>query len=377
MRLAIIYWRMIHSVGGIATGVNIMRNAALAYGDTCDILVSDSQRRKCQVWPQRKWIRGGDTNIWVCGEAHHHPWLVKRTIRWLEANYDAIFFAYPVPHKTTYYPTPDFIPLYEVNLPKVAWLVDGYWGLYSHWAKAVINKLDGILCPIPTYADPLREDGVTVPIKVSGFPFQPQLGPVAPKSGRPLIVWPNQWKDIKGIQPFMEHIPKIHEYCDGITEFELYSCGIRYYQIRSSPHWRRAVKRDLFKGYNGTGPATYFGNVDHPTAIDAIQRAWFTVNLQGCGTKQAPYKQGSYNNTEVEALYYGACPILHRSASKTILPEDIYLKVRHAGDLPVTIHDAIHDGVALDPVRRKRAQEFVLDTHLASARYLDLRKMLT
>jgi hypothetical protein len=376
MRIAIIYWRMIHSVGGIAIHLNRLRDAAIRHGDTCHILVSDSQRRKPRIYPERKWIRGGDTNIWICGEAHHHPWLVKRTIRWLEANYDAVVFGYPCPHRTTYYPSPDFLPIYDVKLPKVAWVMDGYWEMYRHWAKTAISKLDGILCPLATYAQPLRDDGITVPVRISAFPFWPQSGSLPPKSERPLIVWPNQWKDIKGIRPFIEEIPRIHEYCEGITDFELYSCGIRYYQLRSSACWRNAVGRDLFKAHHGRGVATYYGNVDHPTALNAIQRAWFTVNLQGCGTKQAPYKRGSYNNTEVEALYYGACPVLHRSASKTALPDDVYQRVRHAGDLPSVIHDSIHDGFALDPKRRQRARDFVLDVHLASSRYLEMREML-
>ncbi len=382
MRLAIIYWRLVHSVGGIATHLNRLRDAAIVYGDTCDILLSDSQfHQKCKVYPERKWIRGGDTNIWVCGQAPHHPETVQRTIKWLERNYDAILFGFICPHKTTAYPNPDFVPLYDTNLPKVAWIMDGYWEMYSHWARKVVDKLDGILCPLETYAQPLRNDGITVPIKISAFPFAPQPeawrhGPLPSKPERPLVVWPNQWKDIKGIEPFLAEIPKIHEYCDGITDFELYSCGIRYYQLRSTPTWRAAVGQDLFKGFSGQGPATYYGNVDHPVALDAIQRAWLTVNLQGSGTRRAAYKRGSYNNTEVEALYYGACPVLHRSASRTAIPEGLYQSVRHAGDLPSVIHDSIHDGFALDPTRQRRAREFVLDVHNAADRYLDVRNML-
>jgi hypothetical protein len=380
MRLAIIYWRMIHSVGGIATSLNTMRKAALQAGDTCHILLSDCQvTKRPQVFPERKWVSGGDTKIWICGEAPHHPDNVEQTVRWLEANYDAIFFGFICPHKTTAYPEPKFLPIYNCRLPKVTWITDGYWDTYAHWANPLLPKLRGIICQLESYALPLRQLGVCespggrLPrLKISGIPFLPQVGRLTTRSMTPLLVWPNQWKDVKGIKPFLEQVPLLPY----DLSVELYSCGIRYYQLRSDPCWDKAVCTDKFKGHNGHGRATYFGNVDLPVVLSALQRAWFTVNLQGMKSRKETYKRGSYNNTELEALYYGACPILHRSTLQTNLPQDTYLAVRSAEEIPDAVYDAIGLGYALDPARQRRARDFVLDKHLASSRYQDLKDLL-
>lgn len=373
MRLAIIYWRMIHSVGGIATHLNSLRTAAIKYGDTCDILMSDSQKSKrAQVFPERKWVAGGDTKIWIDGELPHHPTNVESSLQWLEDNYDAILFSQVTQHKTTAYPEPHFKAVYESRLPKASLCTDGFWDKEEHWGEELLPRLLAVFAVAPSYSIPLQKRGYSRLVQ-SCQPFQPRLGNSKPRSKTPLIVWPNQWKDLKGIKPFLEQVPKLHK----SVGVDLYSCGIRYYQLRKEPCWREAVKKDLFKGYNGDGRAIYYGNVDQDEITDAYQRAWFTVNLHGMRSKLESYIKGSYNYTEVEALWYGACPILHERVLQTIIPRDCYIAVASPDEIPNAVHEAIKSGFALSPERQRKAREFVIKYHLASKRYLDIRNVLT
>lgn len=367
MRIACVYWST-SSVGGIATHLNSLRKAAIRAGDSFDILhSSDWKRKPPALFPERQWIRGGDTRIWVDGEVPQNA----ASAKWLEARYDAVVYGFICPHPTKAYPEPAFLPLYDVALPKVAWVMDGYWADYAEWAEPLLPRLKAVLCPLESYATPLRKMGLKN-LVISPFPFSPQVGRTEPRSPTPLLVWPNQWKNIKGVTQFLEVVPEIPEE----VRVDLYSNGIRYYQLRTSDAWKAAVGKDLFQGYGGEGRATFYGNVDVPEIAKAYQRAWFTVNLQGMTTKKETYRRGSYNNTEVEALFYGACPVLHVSTAGTDLPKDVYLPVTAASEIPAAVRYGIDTGFALDPKRREKARDFVVGKHLASARYRDLRDCL-
>lgn len=371
MRIACVYWTT-SSVGGIATHLNSLRTAAMRNGDIFDILHTSVWKTKTPtLFKERQWIRGGDTRIWVDGEFSHHPARVKEAVKWIETNYDAILFGFICPHKRKDYPDPDFLPLYDADVPKAAWVMDGYWHDYAEWAEPLLERLEGVLCPQESYASPIRELGYKK-LVISPFPFVPALGKRLPKDKQPLLIWPNQWKDIKGIRYFLKIVPEIPKQ----VNIELYSNGIRYYQSRTEDFWKAAVGEDKFQGFNGSGRATFFGNIDLPEITKVYQRAWFTCNLQGMTAKNATYKLGSYNNTEMEALYYGACPILHSTAKGTALPRDVYLTVETAEEIPVVVAKALKDGFALDPERRGKAAQFVLDRHLASKRYEDVRSLL-
>jgi hypothetical protein len=370
MRIACVTWYT-SSVGGIATHLNTLRRAAIREGDHFDILHSRNWKNKTPaLFPERKWIRGGDTNIWVDGEIPSGERNAESSARWLEANYDAVLFGFICPHQRKNYPRPEFLPLYDTRLPKVAWVMDGYWHDYSHWAEPLLPKLKGVLCPLESYASPLRALGVKN-LVISPFPFLPALGRSEPKSSTPLLVWPNQFKDIKGLRYFLAAVPDLPNEVD----VEMYSNGIRYYQWRTTDLWKKTVKTDHWQGFHGEGRAQFFGNVDLPVITKVYQRAWFTVNLQGITARNDTYRQGSYNNTEVEALWYGACPILHESTLKTDLPPEVYLPVGGGQEIPNVVRAALAPNFALDPIRRARAREFVADKHLASKRYQDVKRL--
>lgn len=364
MKVACIYWKT-SSVGGIATHLNAIRTAAISAGDTFDILHSTDWKTKSPtLFNERQWIRGGDTKIWVDGELPQ----TQESVKWLNESYDAIYFGCICPHPTKAYPHPKFIQLYESNLPKVAGVTDGYWHEYAEWGRLCVPKVKRIVVVQPTYADVLKQEGIKVDVLLA--PFCPQLGRMEPKSTTPLLVWPNQWKNIKGITQFLKEVPNLPKE----VKVELYSNGIRYYQLRTDPVWAAAVDKDLFQQFHGKGRATFFGNVDVAEISKAYQRSWFTVNLQGMNSRKVAYQKGSYNLTEVEALYYGALPILHSSATQTSLPKEIYIPVSTAEEIPNAIRTGIK-GMVLDPKRRSIAREYVLDNHLASKHWRSLKEM--
>lgn len=375
MRLAIVCWEMVGQIGGIATHLNTLRKAAIEYGDKCDILYSAPEvSKKPHLFKHRTKIVGKDNWIWCDGLVPHHPKNVQDSVEFLQQNYDAMCYGFLCPTETKYYKEPYFLPLVtDVELPGVGWVMDGNFATYPDWVTSVVVNLDGILCPLKSYATPVHDSGIRVTI--SAFPFIPNevANPDLPKADKPLMVWPNQWKSIKGVQKFVEQLDKLDEI--GV-DVELYSCGIDYWRMSKTRLWGYQIGEDRFSGRHGSGEAIYFGTVEHNQILEAFQRAHYTCNFQGMNARELTYRQGSYNNSEVEALYYGACPVLHSSVYNTDIPSEVYLAVDSAGQMPRVVKEAIKDNFALHPERQKRAREFVLDVHLASNRYLDMRNLL-
>lgn len=369
MRVACIYWQMVGQIGGIATRLNRLRSCAIRQGDTFDILLSGPRKsKKPGLFEERKWMQNKDTCIWTCGEAPHHPHNVDQTVKWLEDNYDVLLMGYICPNKTKKYPDPLFLKLYQSKLPKVAYISDGYWDVYKDWGELCLPYVNAVVAPQKAYLDPVSENYDTK-TQVIPFPFSPATGKVLPKANQPLLVWPNQWKGIKGIKEFLEIIPKLEE----DVAVEMYSCAVDYYQLRKTDLYLDAIDKDHFKGFDGRGRAEYFGNVDIPRVLGAMQRAWFTCNLQGMKTRKQTYKNGSYNNAEVEALWYGACPILHKSTLNTSLPQETFLAVERADEIPELI--AWSKDFAIDPDRINAAKQYIRDTHWGSKVYKQLKEM--
>lgn len=373
MKLAIICWDMVGQMGGIGTRLNRLREGAIRCDDECDILYSaPNVSEKPGLFKNRKRIANKDNWIWCDGLLPHHPRNVQDSVDFVKQKYDAICYGFFCPSQTKHYKDPLFMPLVtDTELPSVAWVSDGNFDSYPEWAEEVLVYLEGVLCPLESYAIPLRNRGVEVTI--SAFPFFPCHKEEVPKAENPLMVWPNQWKSIKGVEKFVEQLPDLAEM--GI-DVELYSCGIDYYRMAKKKVWGYGIGEDKFGKRHGGGEAIYFGTVEIPTLMDAFQRAHFTCNFQGMNVREETYKQGSYNNCEVEALYYGACPVLHQSVLKTAIPKELYLTVEYKGQLPGVLKEALESNVALDKQRQIRAREWVIDTHWGTDRYLDMRRLL-
>jgi hypothetical protein len=364
MKIAAIYWPT-SSVGGINTLFESLRKAAIAQGDEFDVIRCGNLKTiKPEKFAEPKLIRGGDTFITVHGDSSHHPDQIQGTIKWLEENYDAVYFGYLCPHENKAYGSePVFMPMYtDLKLPKVSCIVDAYWDSYADWAIPCFPHIKRTVVSQIAYAEPLVKMGM--PVEAIKAPITPKLNIQSVRSDESLTVWTSQWKTIKGIDKLLPHIPAISE----VSKVELYSNGILYYQIREDEEWKAAVGKDHFKEFNGYGKAEFFGYVSTDEIPEILTRSWFMIDLQGIGKpKHEAYRNGAYNYTTIEALLYGSCPILHAQALKSIIPKEFFLTIEHPKEIAELIRTS--KDFALDPVRQKNAREWVLDIHSDSATY--------
>jgi hypothetical protein len=380
MRIAAIYWPT-SSVGGINSVLVALRKAALDEGDTFEVIESGIQATvSAGKYAEPTLLRGGDTYITVHGRASHHPSQIAYTRRWLEANYDALYFAYIVPHPTKDYVEPFFLELYvATRLPKVAFITDAYWDTYAEWAVEALPWVQKCFVTNPAYAEPIIAAGVSV--EAANTPFYPL--PVDPGIGRseePYAVWTSQWKQIKCVNQLVPVIPAISE----VAKFDLFSNGIRYYQFRCrNPEkrdslyddWYRAVGTDYFGGpdFNGSGRADFYGYQPLEMIPNILSVAWWMLDWQGLHKpRHKAYINGSYNCTAIEALYYGACPLLAEQARKSSLPKDTFLTIAKAEEAAPLIRDSAE--FALDPDRRAHAREYVNDVHHARVLYRKIKE---
>lgn len=369
MKIAAIYWPT-SSVGGINTLFESLRKTAHSQGDEFDVLRCGNLKTiKPQKFSEPQLIRGGDTFITIHGDCSHHPDQIEGTIKWLEENYDAVYFGYLCPHQNKAYgDVPVFMPMYtQLKLPKVSCIVDAYWDSYADWAIPCFPHIKRTLVSQIAYAEPLIKMGM--PVEAIKAPITPKLDIQSTRSNESLTVWTSQFKTIKGIDKLMPHIPAINE----VTKFEMYSNGILYYQIRETDEWKNAVGVDRFKGFNGHGKAEFFGYVETHQIPEILTRAWFMIDLQGVGKpKHEAYRNGAYNYTTIEALLYGACPILHAQAAKSIIPKEFFLTVENPKDIAALIQ--CQSDFALNPYRIERARDWVLNTHSDKAMYNTIKE---
>jgi hypothetical protein len=356
-------------VGGINTTFQTLRDVALSRGDTFHILASDPQKSKQPgLFPKRKQVRGGDTFITIDGQAPHHPSNVAASVRFLR-DYDLVITSYISPHPTKAYGNePLFMPLLEglraAGIRMVGYIHDAYWETYKVFGELALPLMEKTMVCQPAYGDPLVKAGY--PVSPAFVPFRPILPegadePVVARDPK-LVAWIPQWKNIKGVRKFFQGVP---EALSRGYRVEMYGNGIEYYKMRLEPSWAEVVGVDHFAPkYSGAGGAEFFGCVPLTQIADVLSRASFMPDFQGHSSKWQAYKEGSYNHTIIEALYYGAVPVVHPNMLKSAIPAELLLPV---SDLPRWADVvAQHHPTAMD---RARAREFVLDSHSADKLY--------
>lgn len=363
MKIAAIYFPT-SSVGGINSVLVALQREAEANGDTFDVLRCGNMKTiKPERFKEPQLIRGGDTFITTHGDCSHHPDQIKGTIQFLEDNYDALYFAYICPHANKAYgDDPVFLPLYtDCKLPKVTFITDAYWDTYKDWAMLCLPHVKKTLVTQPAYAEPLLKYGL--PVQAIDAPiFEQETKSVRRET--PLVVWTSQWKNIKGITKLMPVIPEITKH----ARMEMYSNGILYYQMRETDEWKAAIGKDHFKGFDGKGDAEFYGYISLDQIPEVLRRSWFMIDLQGIGNpKFKAYTSGAYNITTIEALLYGSCPILAAQAKKSIIPNEFFLTVEDAREVPDLIREK--QDFSLDRDRMYAAMDWVRERHSAKNMY--------
>ncbi len=386
-KVAALYWPT-SSVGGINTNSRAFRDEADKRGDTYHVLRSGPMKLPQRIYPGRKYIRGGDSFIHIDGEAHHHPVRVKGSVQFIAERYNRVYLTFLCPHPTKAYlaailgkaapaqedgeeeggghganlPRPPYLDLLEglkaAGLPITGRITDAYWDSYGTWGLETVKLLDRVTICQPAYATEAVQKLLGKKLRVSRQPFSPRpVKPGTKREAKPLTVWTSQWKPIKGIHKLLPVLDQVK------GPVEMYGNGITYYQIRSGEDWKRVMGKDHFAPeFSGRGRIPFYGHVDLEEVPTILSRATFMVDLQGMGRpKNLAYTQGSYNNTTVEALFYGCCPVLHRQAAKAI-PEALALFVDSAEEVPGVLNSKESLKYAQDPKRLKMAKEWVQDT---------------
>lgn len=369
MNIACLHW-LTTSVGGINTRLRTYREVADYQGDRFDVFVSANQRTKFRgLLPERKTIRGGDSFITIDGYAPHHENNVQETYIWLAENYDAVMLSFLCPHPTKAYgDDPVFLPLLQglkkKGVPIIGYISDAYWDTYKQFGEATLKLCDKCYVTQTAYADPLVKAGYRVrPAYIPFIPIEKHFSTHDRKDRR--VVWIAQWKNIKGIHQFYQGIPRLVERGFSVR---MYNSGIEYYKLRLLPEWKKIVGHDSFAPqYSGNGEAGYLGWKPVEQRARVLSIAGFMCDFQGHRAKFKAYQSGSYNNTTVEALYYGCVPVVHESVLKSQIPKELLLPVADLKDYPDVI--AKYD---ISQYNRKQAREYVMDRHDAFRLYGDL-----
>ena len=351
MRVAVILWATT-GASGIDSEIRSLEKVGR---DQFKIFIS----KPWAAWPSRMFprqnIRQGDVYAEVDGKLSHHPRYVEENAKFLNENFDMVFFINGVPHPTKEYgPLPLFKRFMElVTLPKTMRICDGYADSYREWLDMGLELVDHATIAY-SYRSTVNVPGVHIP-------FYPDEAETT-RSMRPHICWVSQWKQIKSIKQFIAAVPDIK------ARIDMYSSGIEYFQMRKSPAWRAAVKKDHVGNFDGEGHAHYYGYTHHNSIGGILQHTWSIVDLQGLGNhKYKVYDGGSINTTSIEALYYGACPIV---AMNSPIPGDLCLKVpKDAIAETINMHLLEPNDFLLSGERQQRAMEYVADTFAAPALY--------
>jgi len=363
MRIAVLYWPTT-SVGGIASDLLNLRSCALRKGHTFDVYRSgDLSTIEPRKFRERKLIRGGDSFIHIDGEASHASRQVRYSADMLNRNYDIVILGFLCPHPKKEIPEPRFLELLtRLKMPIVGRVTDGYFDTYAEWGKQTLALCQRSTVVVPSYAKPLTDREITN-FEIYRAPFDAEAYGIdleAKRSPTELTIWPSQQKNIKGWNPFLEMLAEIP------GDVEIYNCGIRYYQTRTSDEWIRGIgKNNFHPEFGGLGRHTYFGwqTLDHMRS-EVYPRAWFMVDFQGMGKpRYEAYRLGSYNHTTVEALWYGMLPVLYHTSMNAGLPPEVFFAVEEARDF-ITDHDRALEQFH-DATRLAQARQFVLDHHSA------------
>lgn len=330
MKIACLYFPT-SSVGGIATDTAALRGEAKRRGDTFHALVcANASTHRIQILPETKRIRGGDTFIDIDGYAPHAEGKQASTAKWLNENYDLVYLAFLCPHPTKAYGNdPIFLPLLQgITKPIVGYITDGYFDTYADWGNAVLAMCSRVMTFNMQYLPTGYNERFPhlPPICARPFEFHPVE---EQRTAERSLAWVSQWKNIKGVEQFLTRLPQIQ------GQQELYSNGIRYYQLRTEPSWKAAVGKDLFKGFHGDGRATFYGWQPMDVICRALARAWFMPEFQGLGRpRYAAYRNGSLNHTIGEALYYECTPVIPQMTIDGIgIPPEAAIGVRDYDDM--------------------------------------------
>lgn len=373
MRVACLAWD-VAGPGGINTGLSGMKYAANRAGDSfvrllCKNWVSFDRR----LYDKPQTMNMGHNHLTIDADISFHTRFVKTNADWLNSNFDAVMLSYLTPHPTKNYPEPLHFELLDaIKLPIIGRVTDGMWDSYAEWGAYVAQKCIKVLVSNESYmiAVPAFVDAIAMPY----FTIFKNPEEVVRKDEHSTLLWSSQWKIMKGLVPFLNALTGVPE----DIPIDLCGCGIDYYQLRQSDIFRNAVGENYKDPeFSGNGRAMYYGFIRAEQMPDFYRRAGWTVDWHGLRPGRYPaYQNGSYNNTFVEALYYGALPIVADQMKKSKVPRHLYIPTPEARTHYLGNMLARTRGAMQDPVRVAQSREWAMDNHGAERGWAIIRSLL-
>lgn len=365
MKIAVIHWHT-SSVGGINTTLETLHSEAEKRGDTFHVLACDPKpTKKAFLLERREYVKGGDTKIKIDGELPYHEKNYKDSVEFLKKNqYDVVMTSFISPHPTKDYGNePKFqIILEEINklgIPMIGYIHDAYWETYKDFGEIAIQYMEKTILNQKAYSSYFDQYDYNF---VRAFVPFTNLGEIPKVERNPKrVVWLPQWKPIKGINKFWNGIGKAVE---SNLEVDLYGNGIEYYYIRKEGDWKKYVKDYFDEAFSGNGPVNFYGYVETSHIPKILTEASFMCDFQGHSSKYSAYLNGSYNHTILEALYFGAVPVVHSNMLKSGIPSELLLPMYDVENWANYVKN--YD---LGSFNRSLAKQYVEDCHSSSKLY--------
>lgn len=364
IRVCALQWKTT-GVAGLNSELVSMYKEGKNRGHDWEVFETWPWKQKAVIdYGERQLIRGGDVYITVNGKISHHPDHVAESVKFINENYDYVYLSGFVPHPNKAYgDEPHFYDfLNRIELPMVGRICDGYVDSYKEWFEMGLELTPQL--SLVTIAHSYRSTVEEYGIEGAHIPFYPEAV-TETRSEDPSLIWLSQWKNIKGIKQFVKAIPDMSPTID----IDMYSNGIEYYQMRSKEVWKQAMGTDNFAPeFSGNGRANFHGYTDLSNIPKLLQSSWAMADFQGMGrARYEVYNQGSINTTGIEALWYGALPIV---AENSTIPDNLCVKVS-ADDIADAINYALEENPTFvrSTDRQAQAQDYVLKNFHASTVY--------
>lgn len=371
MKIAILCWD-VAGPGGLNTFMHGIHEAAEAVHDTCARFHMSEWKafdRRFYVGSRSKPM--GHNILTVEGDLSYHPKHIDENAAYINKVFDVVLLITLTTHPTKNQPEPVHIPfLAKIHKPIYACICDGLWPVYHDFAMATLPYITTPLFSAnPSYTTAIPPEIPSVDLPYFLLP-DPDIQRV---DGPARLMWSSQWKPLKGIRQFLSALKSVRPE----TLVDLYGSGIEYFQTRSTHLFFDVVGENfVHPEYSGIGRAGYYGHVPLEDIPRALAKSTFMADWHGISPKFPAYTKGSFNNTLIEALYYGAMPVLAEQMLKSAVPPEFFLTVNKStadrlGDLL-----ADKSTVATDPERRYAAKRWVLETHTAEIGYRKMREVM-
>jgi glycosyltransferase involved in cell wall biosynthesis len=371
MRLAILCWD-VAGPGGLNTFMHGIHKAAELDGDTCyRFHVSDWVAFDRRFYAGSKTKNMGHNHLTVEGDLSMAPAHIDSNARYLEKNFDVVILITLTPHPTKNQPDPIHIPfLAKINIPIYGCICDGLWPSYHDFAMATLAYTQ-----LPLFsANRSYQTSIPPEVPSKNLPYFLLPDPEIHRTEGPTrLIWSSQWKPLKGIRLFLAALKSVRP----DILIDLYGGGIDYFQTRSTHLFFDVVGENfVHTEYSGIGRAAYYGHVPLKAIPRALSKAHFMADWHGISPKFPAYTRGSYNNTLIEALYYGALPVLAEQMLNSDVPKEHFLTVSKSNCSRLGDLLADKTELARNPERAYAARQWVLRTHTAEIGYQQMREVL-